>query len=372
MAEREKKTIEMALEGTGVVLNGSNPWDLQIHDDRFFKRVISQGSLGLGEAYLDGWWDCAQLDEFFNRVLKIDVLGRLGWNWPIMIHTGLVYLTNRQSKSRAFTIGKEHYDKGNDLYRAMLDDRMVYTGAYWKDADNLNEAQEAKLDLVCQKLGLKSGDRVLDIGCGWGSFMKFAAEKYGVSCVGLTVSKEQAELAKKMCGDLPIEVRLQDYRDVNEKFDHVISLGMVEHVGAKNLRNYMKVAARCLKDDGLFLLQSIGSLSSSSINDAWMEKYIFPNSMLPSEKQLSIATEDIFIMEDWHNIGVHYEKTLMAWHQNFQDHWAELKNNYSERFYRMWRYYLLSCAGLFRSRRAQLWQIVYSKKGVIGGYDSIR
>jgi len=372
MTKKERKIIEMVLKGTGVTINGTKPWDPQINDEAFYGRVLSQGSLGLGEAYMDNQWECEQMDEFINRLLRVDVRTRLSWNLPLITHLILCKLTNRQSKSRAFTIGEAHYDNGNDLYKAMLDKRMTYTGAYWKDVDNLDDAQEAKLDMVCRKLGLKQGDKVLDIGCGWGSFMKFAAERYGVRCVGVTVSKEQVELGRKLCNGLDVEFRLQDYRDVNETFDHVMSLGMIEHVGVKNLRSYMKVASRCLKDDGLFLLQSIGSRISSSTNDPWMEKYIFPNSMLPSCKQLAQATEGIFVMEDWHNFGVSYEKTLLEWFKNFDKAWPKLRQHYSERFYRMWKFYLLSCAGLFRSRRAQLWQIVYSKNGVLGGYNSIR
>jgi cyclopropane-fatty-acyl-phospholipid synthase len=214
--------------------------------------------------------------------------------------------------------------------------------------------------------------KVLDIGCGWGSFAKFAAERYGVSVVGVTVSKEQVALAQELCAGLPVEIILQDYREIKGQFDAIVSLGMFEHVGDKNYRVYFDVARRCLKDGGLFLLHTIGKSVSSRVTDAWIDKYIFPNGVLPSVKQIVSAIEGIFVMEDWHNFGPDYDKTLMVWHQNFEAHWPELKKNYSERFYRMWRYYLLACAGAFRSRSIQLWQIVLSKDGVKGGYISIR
>jgi cyclopropane-fatty-acyl-phospholipid synthase len=176
------------------------------------------------------------------------------------------------------------------------------------------------------------------------------------------------ELGRERCKGLPVEIRLQDYREVNEPFDHIVSLGMIEHVGSKNYRTYMQTAHRCLKDDGIFLLHTIGSNRSVRTTDPWIEKYIFPNSQLPSIRQLALASEGLFVMEDWQNFGVHYDKTLMAWYQNFDAGWDELKSTYSERFYRMWTYYLLSCAGSFRARKNQLWQIVFSKQGISGGF----
>ena len=365
---RAKQVMEHLLQGTGIVLNGSHPWDIQVHNEHLYPRVISQGSLGFGEAYMDGWWDCERLDELVARLLKEDVRKKLKANLPVIIDALAVRLTNRQNKRRAFAIGEAHYDVGNDLYKAMLDKRLVYTCGYWKQAANLDEAQETKLDLVCRKIGLRAGDKVLDIGCGWGSFAKFATENYGAQVTGITVSKEQKSLADELCKNLPVEIRLQDYRDVRESFDHIVSLGMVEHVGYKNYRTYLQMAHRCLKEGGFFLLHTIGSLHSVKTTDPWIEKYIFPNSMLPSLKQLMEAAERLFVVEDVHNFAGDYDKTLMAWHANFEKAWPGLKDKYGKRFFRMWRYYLLSCAGSFRCRKNQLWQIVFSKGGVPGGY----
>ncbi|MBP6942803.1 MAG: cyclopropane fatty acyl phospholipid synthase [Candidatus Buchananbacteria bacterium] len=366
----QQRAVEL-LRHADLEVNGSDPWDPQVHDNRMFSRVFRQGSLGLGESYMDGWWDAAQLDEFFHRLLKADLASAIK---PIALLPLVArdVVLNPQAGRRSFKVGEQHYDTGNDLYRAMLDKRLTYTCGYWKDATTLDEAQEAKLDLICRKLGLKAGDRVLDIGCGWGSFMKFAAEKYGVSCVGVTVSKEQVALGQELCQGLPVEFRLTDYRAVNEKFDHIVSVGMFEHVGTKNYKTYFEVARRCLKPEGLFLLHTIGSNRSRRTSDRWLDKYIFPNSILPSIAQIGKASEKHFIIEDLHNFSAYYDKTLMAWHANFEAAWPDLKSQYDERFYRMWRYYLLSCAGLFRARQAQLWQIVLSPHGVKGGYTSIR
>ena len=345
--------------------------DIQVHDERLYKRIISEGSLGLGEAYMDEWWDANELDHVFFKLLSTDVERKVKSNlyfWSLLQSK----LFNLQSIRRAFHVGEKHYDIGNDLFSKMLDKRMVYTCAYWKDAKNLQEAQENKLDLVCRKIGLQKGQHVLDIGCGWGSFIQFASERYGVSAVGITISKEQAELAKQNCKNLPVEIRLQDYRELNEKFDHIVSLGMFEHVGQKNYRTYMDVAARCLKDEGLFLLHTIGSNYTRHNPDAWVNKYIFPNGVLPSLKDISMAIEHLFVLEDLHNFGTDYDKTLMAWFKNFDANWNQLSEKYGNRFYRMWKYYLLSCAGAFRARNIQLWQLVLSKTGVQGGYTSVR
>lgn len=367
-----KKWAADILAVADVQIDGGRPWDIQVHDDRLYSRVLRQGTLGLGEAYIEGWWDVEQLDEFFNKVLRADLGTHIRLNFTDTAMLAKEFIFNLQTKSRSFTVGEKHYDVGNDLYEAMLDKRLTYTCGYWKDATNLDQAQENKLDLVCRKIGLKAGDHVWDIGCGWGSFLKFAAEKYGAKGTGVTISKEQIDLANKLKGDLPIEYRFEDYRDTKGKFDHVISLGMFEHVGSKNYRTYMKKAAENLKDDGYFLLHTIAGNAPMKYSEPFISKYIFPNSQLPAVSDIGKAIEGIFTMEDWHNFGPYYDLTLMAWFHNFDKAWPELKHNYSPEFYRMWKYYLLSFAGSFRSRYMQLWQIVLAKKGPIGGYTSVR
>jgi cyclopropane-fatty-acyl-phospholipid synthase len=355
-----EEKIAKLLSIAGIKINGNNPWDIQIHNPKLYSRVLSGGTLALGEAYMGGWWDCRKLDEFFNRVLKAELDDEIKsrFIWDVI----KAKIMNLQSKSRAFEVGERHYDLDNELYRLMLDKRMIYSCGYWKNAKNLDQAQEAKLDLSCKKLNLKPGMRVLDIGCGWGGFAKYAAKKYKVKVVGITVSKEQAKLAQESCKGLPVEIRVQDYRDLNEKFDSIISIGMFEHVGPKNYKEFMRIVHRCLKPSGLFLLHTIGNNKSYASPEPWMEKYIFPNHLVPSAKQITTAAEGLFVLEDWHNFGMDYDKTLLAWHANFIKNWPKLKGRYNERFFRMWTYYLLSCAGGFRARHNQLWQIVFSKE----------
>ncbi|PUE07148.1 cyclopropane-fatty-acyl-phospholipid synthase [Limnohabitans sp. T6-5] len=359
------------LATAGITVGGTSPWDLQVHHPATFDRILTRGSLGLGESYMDGWWDCAQIDELITRILRSRLderVGRAGWLWASL----KARLTNLQSQQRAWQVGEVHYDLGNDLYESMLDPSMAYSCGYWAQAQTLEQAQEAKLDLICQKLQLRPGMTLLDIGCGWGSLMLFAARHYRVQCVGLTISKEQARLGTEKAQDLPIRFELADYRAFNlqgtQRFDRIASVGMFEHVGHKNYRSFFDMARRCLRDDGLFLLHTIGKNKPGWGIDPWIEKYIFPNGVLPSVSEIGFYSVNDFVMEDWHNFGCDYDKTLMAWHERFEAAWPQLKEKYGERFYRMWRYYLLSCAGTFRARDNQLWQVVFSPRGLPGGY----
>ncbi len=377
MADKFKARVEQLLSGTGIILNGSEPHDIQVHNENLYARVLSEGSLGFGEAYMDGWWSSDALADTMTLILGAGVKQKLHPTLGLVVDALHARIANMQTPKRSFKVGEAHYDIGNDLYEAMLDKLMTYTCGYWSAPSapkTLDEAQEAKLDLICRKIGLRRGQRVLDIGCGWGSFAKFAAEKYGAHVVGVTIAKEQVALGMEKCKGLPVEIRLQDYRSLNEKFDHIVSVGMFEHVGYKNYHEYFKVAARCLKEDGLFLLHTIGSNTSGVSTDPWIAKYIFPNSMLPSVKQIGGAIENLFVMEDLHNFSADYDTTLMHWHQNVEAHWPELAGNkkYDERFHRMWTYYLLVCAASFRTRYNQLWQIVLSPSGVPGGYKTVR
>ncbi|GAK60282.1 cyclopropane-fatty-acyl-phospholipid synthase [Candidatus Vecturithrix granuli] len=364
------KIVEL-LTLADVQINGEHPWDIHVHNEKLYARVLSKGSIALGESYMDGWWECERLDEFFYRILRAKLDTKV-ISWTDMFAILKAKIFNAQKLSRAYRIGKHHYDIGNRLYWYMLDHYMNYSCGYWENAKNLDEAQEAKLDLICRKLDLQPGMRLLDIGCGWGGMAKFAAERYQAKVIGITVSKKQAEFAKEFCKGLPVEIRLQDYRDLKETFDRVVSIGMFEHVGYKNYKTFMQTVRNCLTENGLLLLHTIGGLLSVVKTDPWINTYIFPNSMLPSAQQICQASEGLFVLEDWHNFGADYDKTLMQWFKNFDEHWNQLKDSYSMRFYRMWKYYLLSCAGSFRARSNQLWQIVFSPEGIPGGYHSIR
>ena len=313
---------------------------------------------------MDGWWECDALDELCCRALRT----RLEEQVHLDFHTALAFLTslffNVQNRSRAKVVGKRHYDVGNDFFECMLDPAMQYSCAWFRETDDLAQAQREKMDLICRKLGLRKGMRLLDIGCGWGGLARHAAEHYGCRVVGITISEQQRSYAAEACRGLPVEIRFQDYRELNESFDRIVSVGMLEHVGSRNHRRYMKTAFRCLQDGGVFLCQTIAGNWGSPRPNPWIARYIFPNSLLPSAGEVARAAERLFNFEDAENLGEHYEKTLLAWERNFERSWDRFKDRYGDRFYRMWRFYLLSCAGAFRARELQLFQLLFSKGSI--------
>ncbi|WP_407181888.1 cyclopropane fatty acyl phospholipid synthase [Citrobacter europaeus] len=354
------------LSQADIRINGSRAWDIQLHHTGFFKRVLQQGSLGLGESYMEGWWDCERLDILFCKILKAKLDQQMPGNLKDILRIASARLFNLQSRSRAWIVGREHYDIGNDLFALMLDPHMQYSCGYWKDATTLEDAQNAKLKMICEKLQLKPGMRLLDIGCGWGGLAEYAARHYGAVVEGVTISKEQQKMAQQRCEGLGVNILLQDYRDLDKHYDRIVSVGMFEHVGPKNYDTYFSIADRCLKPDGLFLLHTIGSNKKGMSVDPWINKYIFPNGCLPSISHIAEASESRFVMEDWHNFGSDYDKTLMAWHERFNQAWPELSSRYSATFRRMFNYYLCACAGAFRARDIELWQVLFSR-GVEGG-----
>lgn len=367
-----KKIIRNILKNAEIKINGPDDFDIQIKNNKFYGKVLLQGSMGLGESYMQGWWECKKLDEFFYKLLVSGAIENAGKSLPLLISFLKSKILNLQAVKRAFIVGQKHYDLGNDFFEAMLGKTMAYSCGYWKNAKTLDASQKNKYDLICKKINLQNGQQILDIGCGWGGFAKYAAENYKVSVTGVTVSKEQADFAKKLCKDFPVNIKLQDYRDISGKFDHIISIGMFEHVGQKNYKTFMKIVKNCLKENGLFLLHTIGSNKTSNATDPWINKYIFPNGSLPSLKQITKSVEDLFVVEDVHNFGADYDKTLMAWHKNFITNQKKFEKSYNLEFFKMWQYYLLSCAGAFRARNIQLWQIVLSQKGVKNGYKPVR
>jgi cyclopropane-fatty-acyl-phospholipid synthase len=357
----------------GVDIDGKNPWDIQVHDPRFYSRVVGYGSLGLGESYMEGWWDCPDLGEFFDRLFLAGVEEKDPGRWRMWLPALVARMRNLQSLRRSPRVAQAHYDTTVDAYRNMSDKWITLSCGYWKDATNLDDAQEAKLDLVCRKIGISKGDRVLDIGCGFGSFARFASERHGCSVTGINLSTEQVRIARELARDLPVEIVQCDYRQTDRyrgsrPFDKIVSIGMFEHVGYKNIRPYMEAVHSCLADGGMFLLHTIGSNVSQSYNDPWYDKYIFPNGMLPSIRQIGGAIEGLFVMEDWHNFGPDYARTHEAWYERFDRSW---KGPRTDPFYRMWKYFLLSCVGGFKARHKQLWQIVLSKGGVRPRYERL-
>lgn len=372
MENKYQKAVKNLLESAGISVNGNKSFDIRVKNNGFYKRVLKEGSVGLGESYMEGWWECERLDEFiyrlFNANLEKKIRKNLKLKWLILKSK----FFNMQSLSRSKKSISHHYDIGNELYQEMLDPLMIYSCGYWQKTDQLSEAQERKLELICQKLKLKPGEKVLDIGCGWGGFAWYAAKNHDVEVVGITISKEQKKIADERCKELPVEIRLQDYRELEEKFDKIVSVGMLEHVGHKNYKPFMEIVKKSLKEDGLCLLHFIGGNETKYNTDPWINKYIFPEGLIPSITQIGKALEGSLILEDWHNFGLYYDRTLMAWYQNFKEAWPKFKDSYNKMFYKMWEFYLCSSAASFRSKRLNLWQLVLTKKEFPGVYKSVR
>jgi len=360
--DRGERIVRALLESADVRVGGGRPHDIQVHDRAFYGRVVRDGRLGLGESYVDGQWDTPSLDELTARLVRAGVK-RPVLGWRSGLHLAAARVWNLQSKVRAWQSVERHYDIGNDLYQAMLGETLAYTCAYWKGPGDLDQAQRAKLDLVCRKLGLQRGMKVLDLGCGWGTFARHAAREYGVQVTGYTVSREQVALGTELCRGLPVDLHLADYRTARGTYDAVVSIGLMEHVGPKNHRVYMETVDRCLRPGGIAFVHTIGSNRSQVLIDAWFHRYVFPNAAIPSLAQLGAALDGMFVPEDVHNIGPHYDRTLTAWAENFERAWPMLRVRYGERFRRIWRYYLLSSAGAFRARFLQLYQIVMTRPG---------
>ncbi|OCQ52909.1 Cyclopropane-fatty-acyl-phospholipid synthase [Photorhabdus australis subsp. thailandensis] len=355
------------LQEAGIQINGHNSYDIQVKNPDFYKRVLQHGSMGLGESYMDGWWDCERLDIFFYRVLRAGLENKIPHSLKDTLKIAITRLRNLQTPKRAWIVGHKHYDLGNDLFIRMLDSHMQYSCGYWKQAATLEQAQLDKLKLICEKLELSPGMTLLDIGCGWGGLSAYAAKNYGISVTGVTISTEQQKYALERCINLDVNILLTDYRDLHQQFDRIVSVGMFEHVGPKNYSTYFEVVKRNLKPDGLFLLHTIGSNKDKASADPWISKYIFPNGCIPSIEQVAHTSKNRLVMEDWHNFGADYDRTLMAWYERFIASWPEIKDNYGPIFKRMFSYYLNASAGAFRARDIQLWQIMFSPKGIEGG-----
>jgi cyclopropane-fatty-acyl-phospholipid synthase len=369
-------------EAAGIGFHGDQPWDIEVRDGRLFADLMRRGSLALGEGYVNGLWDCKRLDQLFTRLLTpntaIDVMqGFDPWAQLRSVVFSLgERLLNWQTHLRAHQVARRHYDIDPRVYAAMLDSRRIYSCAYWQHASSLEEAQEHKLKLICEKLQLEPGQRLLDLGCGWGGFSRYAAENYGVEVLGITVSAHQQRYAQGLALDLPVRTVLADYRTAllrqEKPFDRIVSIGMMEHVGRLNDSTFFQIVKDLLTDDGLMLLQSIGTRQTTAKIDPWINTYIFPNGRLPSALQLCRGFECSLILQDWENFGRDYDTTLMAWWTNFDAAWPRLSQDIAPSFYRLWSYYLLSCAGLFRSGQGQLWQLVLSKPSRQQTYRSIR
>ncbi|XP_021964854.2 cyclopropane-fatty-acyl-phospholipid synthase [Folsomia candida] len=372
------------LDQVGITINKGGPCDIKNRNfmtsqDTVYIRAINEGILGFGESYMDGDWDAEDIPAVFYKIFANDApILRMFMNpWNRFLYYMQFSFFNLQTKQRVYDVAKIHYDLGNEFFENMLDSTMNYTCGYFKDTDNLEKAQLAKMDFVAAKLGIKQGMTVLDIGCGFGGMARHLAINYGATVTAVTISKEQATFAQQACRGLPVTVKVMDYRDVSGTYDRVVSLGDLEHIGPANYGTFFKTVSRCLKEDGLCLIHCMGNYHDVMPHqEPFSAKYVFPGACLPYYTEVMGSLQNLFLIEDWHNFGNDYNLTSVAWRDNFIRNWPKLqqldKIKYDDRFYRMWTFYLGVAIALYKARKIQLWQIVLSKHGVVGGYRSVR
>jgi cyclopropane-fatty-acyl-phospholipid synthase len=357
-----KRILDPLLATVDVRTDGGRPWDIEVHDEAFHRKTLLQGSLGLGEAYMDRWWSAADLEELAFRLLH----GGLERRLKPLYHLAPALFTrarNQQTRDRALRVAERHYNLGNDLFGEFLGTYKNYSCGYFEGGDDLDAAQEKKMDLICRKLDLRPGDHLLDVGGGWGEIARWAAAKYGARVTSINISEEQMRFARRHCEGLSVEILRRDYRDLEGRFDKIAVIAMLTHVGYKNYRRFMEIAHRCLRPGGVMLIESVGGNASTTYCEPWTDAYIFPGGMIPSLAQLGEAFAGLFVVEDLHNFAPSYVRTLRAWNDNFQAAWPRLAGRYDERTRRMFEYFFLTVAGAFRARDLQHWHVLLSRAG---------
>ncbi|MDY6976078.1 MAG: cyclopropane-fatty-acyl-phospholipid synthase family protein [Pseudomonadota bacterium] len=349
---------------------------VNIKDVQAYRRLLLGGSVGAGEAYMDGLWDSDDVTavvRVFARNLPTLDEWENKFKWLTMPINKIQHLARRNTKDQAKKNIEAHYDLGNKLYTRFLDPTMMYSSAIYPDPNaTLNDAQNYKLKAICDKLQLTEADHLIEIGTGWGGLAVYAAKHYGCNVTTTTISEEQHAWAKDWIAREGLESKItllkKDYRLLDGKYDKLVSIEMIEAVGKQYLGNFFEKCASLLKDDGVMLLQSITiddrRYDSYSNSVDFIQKYIFPGGFLPSQYQINAHLKKYtnMMIRDLHDIGVDYAKTLNHWYEAFISAKDELLNDgYDERFMRMWTYYLKYCEGGFLERTISTVQLVISK-----------
>jgi cyclopropane-fatty-acyl-phospholipid synthase len=371
-----EKGLKLLLAGADIEVGRSPSAEIIVHDDSFYRDVLTTGSLGLGDSYIDGKWDCEKIDELIYKILTLGIHQKLA---PVYNIAGEIKrrALNLQSRERAKQVIEEHYDLPSEFYASFLDPYFQYTCARFEGTADLDKAQEIKMGNICKKLGLKAGDKVMDIGGGWGGLAHFMASNCGVEPTVVTLSKTQAEHIKRTRGD-EIKVQLCDYRDIpdelNGRFDAVTAVGILEHIGHQNYADFMGAVDRVLKPSGKLLIHTLYTPQSRPVSNAWLHKHIFPNGELAPREMIEENLSSDFEPADGPNgeksteepafedITPNYFPTLHTWKDRLTESQKAGKINLSEREFRKWIYYFMSCAGAIKAGHMRVGQFLYGKK----------
>lgn len=357
-----KHLITYLFSRADIRVGGSRSWDIEVTDPRFFRTLMKRGSLGLGEAYMDGWWRAEDLEAFFYRCIKSN-LYQASQSLPFHVRRRLLdKLNNQQNRNKSVRVARQHYNLGNDLFFEFLGHYKNYSCGYFRDTDDLCQAQLKKMQQICREMAFKSGERVLDVGGGWGEIARHVATNHECQITSINISDEQITHARRHCAGLPVEIKKLDYRDLDKGFDKILVIAMLTHVGPKNYRVFMETLHRCLEPGGTVLIESVGSPTDKINCEPWTDKYIFPGGVIPSLRQIDRAIDGLFTRERTAEFGDYYHLTMRAWHENFTRAWPQLQLRYPEKVRLMFEYFFLSVAAAFRARSLLHWHIVLRKK----------
>ncbi len=346
---------------------------LIIKNPDFYDRVVRDGSLGMGESYMEGWWD-AEGDDIVSAIgiiISNQLEKTIRVSPSLMLSAASTKIFANVSRVRSKSNIQQHYDVGNDFYELFLDENMAYTCGYQKDPnDTIEDMQNQKHERVARKLGLKAGESMVDLGCGFGGMLRYGAKNFGIKGMGVTLSEGQYEWANKKMQEEGlhdnIRVELKDYRDMTGTFDHVVSIGLAEHTWQRGYETFIGKISELLKEGGVGLVHTIGVTSPPhETTDAWINRYIFPDGRLPRlEELIEEMRRAGLTVGHVENFKLHYAETLRHWKEKFNKNRATIKAmapEYNEEFLRMWDYYLQVCEAGFRYGELQLYQILFCK-----------
>jgi len=356
-----QRPLDSILSRAGVSINGNQPWDITVIDNRFYGHVLANGSLGLGESYMRQYWSTQDLEELFYRLVSSG-MEEVGNRIPGRIISRIFSRgLNRQTTHKSKKNAEHHYNLGNSLFFNFLGKYKNYSCGYYKEAETLDEAQLAKLHRLCELLELKKGDRLLDVGGGWGEFAKFAADNYGCHVTSINIAEEQIKHARQYCRDANVDIVKCDYRNMTGSFNKIAVIAMFTHVGHKNYRQFMETMSRILEPGGKMIMETVGGHRSKTRCEPWTDKYIFPGGLIPSLDQIDQSIKGLFLRDSLEEFGDDYVLTLREWHSNFKRAWPKLSEEYSNSMRLMFEYFFLSVAGDFRAKDLLHYHIEFSK-----------